>query len=147
MNITLVILLLSFRLNNFLMKQIESISKEVWILDDDVNIHYLITDFVGCVDERKEYQTRNFFTNAGVLEALSYASPEVIFVDIDLKGDDGIKLLERMSKFGGFEDVQVYVISNFINRDNLKRLMSTGIMTDYIPKPVELEDIKQILSN
>ena len=142
---SLIILLLSFRLNNFLMKQVESISKEVWILDDDVNIHYLISDFVGCVDTLNEYQTRNFFTNAGVLEALTYASPEVIFVDIDIKGDDGIKLLERMSLFGGFEDVQVYVISNFINRDNLKRLMSTGIMTDYIPKPVELQDIEEIL--
>lgn len=127
------------------MREVEVLSKEIWVLDDEINMHHLTTNLVHCVDVDKEYIVKCFTSNLEVLDALNVGYPEIIFVDIDLKEDDGIVLLEILAKDNRFENVKVYVISNLIDRINLKRLMSTGLLTDYIPKPLELDDIKEIL--
>lgn len=112
----------------------------VLIVEDDMLLSMveerLITrlgfDVIGKVDK-----------GADAIEKTAELNPDIIVMDISLKGDmDGIETMERIRKESS---VPVIYLSGSSDRYSYERAKKTGF-TDYLTKPVTSGDLKEPLS-
>lgn len=64
--------------------------------------------------------------------------PDIIILDIRMPEMDGMDLLSLMQK--NHIDAEVIVLSGYSNFENARKMLATGIVTDYLVKPVS-EDL------
>ena len=77
--------------------------------------------------------------------AVEYArknEPDVIFMDIKLEGLNGLEVISEINKF--LDEVIIVVISAYDNFNYAQKAIKLGVM-DYLLKPVNKQDIIQIL--
>ncbi|TPN87747.1 response regulator [Aquimarina algicola] len=75
--------------------------------------------------------------------------PEIIFLDLNMPVMDGWEFLE---KFTGIKNklgkvITVYIVSSSINPVDIERAKSIQSVTDYLIKPVTIENLEAIFLN
>ncbi|WP_343250360.1 response regulator [Diplocloster hominis] len=87
------------------------------------------------------------YTAENGLEALdSFCThgPEIVITDIKMPGMDGLELSEKIVELG--KNVHIIILSGYSEFAYAKRAMRLGV-TDYELKPVDLESLKNLVSN
>ncbi|BAV09552.1 Response regulator receiver domain-containing protein [Filimonas lacunae] len=81
-------------------------------------------------------------------KACSDLLPEVIMVDINMPVMDGWEFLDNFVKMTPTlsRKITVYVVSSSLRQDDMEKAKNYSEVTDYIVKPVNFENLKQILS-
>jgi adenylate cyclase len=104
----------------------------ILIVDDDpLNRRLLTKSLEG--DGHRTTDVDNGFAALGVLEA---DRPDVVLLDIEMPGVDGIEVLERMKADPALRHVPVIMISGVDDTESIVRCLEAGA-EDYLPKPFD----------
>ncbi|MEW7289773.1 response regulator [Aquimarina sp. 2304DJ70-9] len=128
--------------------------ESVCIIDDD-NIYI---NLVSKIIELKRLSESILVFNNGK-EALDFFQesihndtqvevPQVIFLDINMPIMDGWEFLSEFSKIRNEvrDTIDLYVVSSSINSKDIERAKSIDVVSDYLAKPIKLNDFVRVLS-
>ncbi|WP_062061307.1 response regulator [Aquimarina longa] len=73
--------------------------------------------------------------------------PQVIFLDLNMPVMDGWEFLKEFSKIKNkiSEKIDLYVVSSSIDSRDIERAKSIDLVSDYLSKPVRIDDFEKIL--
>ncbi len=78
------------------------------------------------------------------LDVLKREKVDLIFADIKMPGMSGLDMIERIKKYG-LSDAHIVILTGFADFELARRAMSYGIK-DYLLKPIQTEELKEILA-
>ncbi|WP_378179632.1 two-component system response regulator [Aquimarina sp. SS2-1] len=127
--------------------------KSVCIIDDDS----MYVNLVSKVIELKKLSEKIIVFNNGK-EALDYfvksaqkeedkTVPQVIFLDLNMPVMDGWQFLQEFERIKDnlSKKIDVYVVSSSIDIRDINRAKSIALVSDYLTKPIQIDDFKKIL--
>ncbi|WP_298547272.1 response regulator [uncultured Aquimarina sp.] len=128
-------------------------TKSVCIIDDD----NMYINLVSKIIELKKLSEKVIVFNNGK-EALDFfiksienteenIVPQVIFLDLNMPIMDGWGFLEEFTKIKDkiSKKIDLYVVSSSIDSRDIDRAKSIKVVSDYLTKPIHLDDFEKIL--
>ena len=122
------------------------------IIDDDDMYINLITKII---DIKKLSRNLLIFKNGK--EALDYfvgalknlenrEIPQVILLDLNMPVMDGWQFLSELGKynFPGLKETTLYIVSSSINPADLEKSKAISMVSDFLVKPVNIENLEAI---
>jgi len=114
-------------------------NKTVLIVEDDLILNLLYESFL----EKMGFETYGELVyGKTAVDATRKSEPDLILMDIALEGD--MNGIEAAQKIREFSDVPVIFITGNSDPEHKSRALRTT-NSYYLVKPIELEDLKQIL--
>jgi two-component system nitrogen regulation response regulator GlnG len=110
----------------------------VWIIDEDRSIRWVLEKTLA----KEHYCLRSFDRAEGIIEQLTFTTPDAIISDNRMPGMSGLALLEKIKDFHRHRDLpEIPVIIMSVNSDLDSVVLSyqSGAF-DYLPKPFDLDD-------
>jgi adenylate cyclase len=107
-------------------------SGHILIVDDDQLNRRLLTKSL----EADGHRTTDADNGFAALSALEEEQPDVVLLDIEMPGVDGIEVLERMKADTGLRHIPVIMISGVDDADSIVRCLEAGA-DDFLPKPFD----------
>jgi adenylate cyclase len=104
----------------------------ILVVDDDVLNRRLLTKSL----ERDGHRTTDVDNGFAALAALEADRPDLVLLDIEMPGVDGIEVLERIKADEGLRHVPVIMISGVDDTESIVRCLEAGA-EDYLPKPFD----------
>jgi len=104
----------------------------ILIVDDDPLNRRLLTKHL----ENDGHRTTQFDNGFAALAAIENDQPDLILLDIEMPGLDGIEVLERLKADPGSDHVPVIMISGVDDTDSIVRCIEAGA-EDFLPKPFD----------
>ncbi|WP_298319783.1 response regulator [uncultured Aquimarina sp.] len=128
-------------------------TKSVCIIDDDNMYIHLVSKII----ELKKLSEKVIVFNNGK-EALDFfiksiqdteesSVPQVIFLDLNMPIMNGWEFLEEFTKIKDkiSKKIDLYVVSSSIDTRDIDRAKSIRVVSDYLTKPIRLDDFEKIL--
>ena len=112
----------------------QSFDETILVVDDDPDIREILKDRL----ESMHYRVLEAGNGAEGLEIIEKQSPRLVFLDIEMPGMDGLKVLEEIHRRE--LDATVVMITAYATIERAVRAMRDGAY-DFIPKPFEPEHI------
>ncbi|WP_299221570.1 response regulator [uncultured Aquimarina sp.] len=128
-------------------------TKSVCIIDDD----NMYVNLVSKIIELKKLSEKVIVFNNGkealdffiksIQEAEENSVPQVIFLDLNMPIMDGWEFLEEFTKIKDkiSKKIDLYVVSSSIDTRDIDRAKSIKVVSDYLTKPIHLDDFEKIL--
>jgi len=87
------------------------------------------------------------FFQQSISENIKAEVPQVIFLDINMPIMDGWEFLGEFSKIRNQirDAIDLYVVSSSIDNRDIERAKSIDVVSDYLSKPIKLEDFVRVL--
>jgi adenylate cyclase len=104
----------------------------ILIVDDDALNRRLLSKSL----EAEGHRTADADNGFAALSVLKDERPDVVLLDIDMPGLDGIEVLARLKEDGDLHDIPVIMISGVDDADSIVRCIEIGA-EDYLPKPFD----------
>jgi adenylate cyclase len=104
----------------------------ILIVDDDSLNRRLLTKHL----EREGHRTTEVDNGFAALSAVVSERPDLVLLDIEMPGVDGIEVLERIKSDDGLRHIPVIMISGVDDTDSIVRCLEAGA-EDYLPKPFD----------
>ena len=104
----------------------------ILIVDDDPLNRRLLTKHL----ENDGHRTTQFDNGFAALAAIENDQPDLILLDIEMPGLDGIEVLERLKADPVSDHVPVIMISGVDDTDSIVRCIEAGA-EDFLPKPFD----------
>ncbi|MFW5996257.1 MAG: response regulator transcription factor [Halanaerobiaceae bacterium] len=111
------------------------------IVDDEPLVIRAITHIVQNNIPQVKIQGKTA-SGSDAVEIAREKQPEIIFMDIKLEGLNGLEAIKKIQEF--LPESKIIIISAYDNFQFARRAIQLGVM-DYLLKPVNKEDITQIL--
>lgn len=75
--------------------------------------------------------------------------PDVIFLDLNMPVMDGWEFLDELTKVAPStnDPILIYIVTSSINPSDLIKSREYEMVTNYIVKPITIDQLKEILSN
>jgi two-component system nitrogen regulation response regulator GlnG len=108
-------------------------SKEVWVIDDDRSIRWVLEKALT----KAGMQVTAFSNANGVMEALERDQPEAIISDVRMPGMDGFALLDKIKQ--SYPDLPVVIMTAHSDLDSAVSAYHSGAF-EYLPKPFDIDD-------
>jgi adenylate cyclase len=105
---------------------------DILIVDDDPLNRRLLARSL----EQDGHRTTSVDNGFAALTALNAGRPDIVLLDIEMPGVDGIEVLERMKADRELRHVPVIMISGVDDTDRIVRCLEAGA-EDYLPKPFD----------
>ncbi|MCA9669197.1 MAG: sigma-54-dependent Fis family transcriptional regulator [Myxococcales bacterium] len=113
--------------------------KKILVADDETNLRRVL----GAILKREGHQVLSAENGAEALELLARNDVDAVITDLRMPKVDGMELLERT--VADYPDVPVIVLTAHGSVDNAVTAVKLGAF-DYLEKPFEQEQIKQVVS-
>lgn len=110
----------------------------IMIVDDEVSVRHLVSHFL----KSEGHQVVEAESGDQALALAGDGSTEVILLDIDMPGIDGIETLRRLRSL--VPHTTVIMLSGISDERRAVRALEEGAL-DYISKPFELKRLRDIL--
>lgn len=106
------------------------------VLVDDLQFHLISTR------ERLKphYDIYTAMSSSELYEILSKVNPDLILLDINMPGEDGFELLDKLKEDSRYSYIPVIFLSAQIDKESIIKGMSLGAV-DFIPKPYTDTDL------
>ncbi len=111
---------------------------EVWIIDDDRSIRWVLEKALA----QAQVRPRSFDSGDAALQALHDYRPRVLVTDIRMPGIDGLELLARVQE--RWPDLPVIVITAHSDLDAAVSAYQGGAF-EYLPKPFDVDDAVELV--
>ncbi|MDD5504091.1 MAG: response regulator [Candidatus Omnitrophica bacterium] len=108
--------------------------KKILVVDDDVSIINLLTDLIPKVLKHEIYLT---LTGEEALKILEEKKPDIVLLDMQLPGINGIQVLKIIRQ--EYPDTKVLVITSYDNE--VKKAVAELGVDGFFPKPILLDEI------
>lgn len=109
------------------------ISEQVWILDDDSSIRWVLEKAL----KGAKLSTASFVAAESLWQALEISQPRVIISDIRMPGTDGLSLLERLQIH--YPHIPVIIMTAHSDLDSAVKAYQAGAF-EYLPKPFDIDE-------
>ena len=109
----------------------------VLVVEDDQKSSRLLKDYLTC----EGYKVATAWTGKEAVDKATDLKPMAITLNVNLAGESGWKVLEKLKETSETKDIPVVVVSIFEERD---RGFSLGAV-DYLVKPITREQLVQTL--
>ncbi|WP_024768357.1 response regulator [Aquimarina macrocephali] len=127
--------------------------ESVCIIDDD---HIYINLLSKIIELKKLSESVLVFNNGkealdfflqSLLKEENEEVPQIIFLDLNMPVMDGWEFLNEFSKIKNQirKKISLYVVSSSIDSRDIERAKSIDIVSDYLTKPIKLDDFERIL--
>ncbi|WP_106791029.1 two-component system response regulator [Aquimarina sp. Aq78] len=127
--------------------------ESVCIIDDD---HIYINLLSKIIELKKLSESVLVFNNGkealdfflqSLLKEENEEVPQIIFLDLNMPVMDGWEFLNEFSKIKNQirKKIDLYVVSSSIDSRDIERAKSIDIVSDYLTKPIKLDDFERIL--
>jgi len=117
--------------------------KKIMLVDDDPDF----VDAVKTVLESADYEVNVAYDGEECMEKLKGFLPDLIVLDVMMPGKNGYEVCEELKKHDEFVDIPVILLTAVASRvSTSKYTHAMGMSTmadDYIPKPVQPEELLQ----
>jgi len=110
-----------------------SITEQVWVLDDDSSIRWVVERAL----KGASISSANFAAAESLWDALELAQPKVIISDIRMPGTDGLSLLERIQIH--YPHIPVIIMTAHSDLDSAVSAYQAGAF-EYLPKPFDIDE-------
>ena len=125
----------------------------IGIIDDDKIYKFMLTRIInenklaeriitfGDGEEAIEYLNDNRTLNENI--------PDIIFLDVNMPFMDGWQFIEQYAilKTKIEKKVDIFMLSSSVNPIDIERATKISEISNYIIKPMKLEEVKRILKN
>jgi|GEM_PF-252974 two-component system, OmpR family, response regulator TrcR len=107
---------------------------KILLIEDDTNLAFMIADGM----EAEGFETKTFASAEEALPAFLEFKPDIVFTDVNLKGEmDGFELARRIRKLA---DTPVIFITSRTQVEDLKKGYEIGNI-DYLKKPFGISEL------
>lgn len=120
-----------------------------WIVDDDSIYVYGLKKLIGIKGINTHLS--HFINGQEGINALKKANqdqqlPDVILLDINMPVMDGWEFMNEFAKLKPQlgKNITIYIMSPFLDLNDIHRAKSIAEITDYIFKPVKISQLKEI---
>ena len=96
--------------------------------------------------EFKGYRVEQASTGAAGIERAGCLLPDLILVDVQLPGLDGLEAVRRMRLLPGLSQVPIIVLTARATADGQEKPPEGGA-TAYLKKPVTLDELRQVINS
>ncbi len=110
--------------------------KNILVVDDERM--FLMSLAEGLMQSFKEFKIFTAENGEYAMRVLDSNSVNLLLTDLQMPVKDGFDLLRHVREF--FPDIQVIVMTAYINEDIMGRLKSLGF-SEILEKPFDLEDL------
>jgi CheY-like chemotaxis protein len=110
--------------------------KRILIVEDNP----LNMELVCVVLESHGYETWQARTGAEALERLGTGKPDLIVMDIQLPGLDGLTLTKRLKQEPATRDIPVLALTAHAMKGDRDRILGAGC-SGYIQKPIDIKEL------
>jgi DNA-binding response OmpR family regulator len=107
--------------------------KKILLVDDEESIHLLYREEL----EEEGYKVHSAFTGKDALQKLKIVSPDLVILDINMPGMNGIKVLRQIKEIN--PKTLVILSSEY---HEYKQDIDAWASDDYIVKSADLDDLK-----
>ncbi len=108
-------------------------SEQVWILDDDSSIRWVLERAL----KRAQISCSSFAAADSLAEALLNSQPQAIISDIRMPGTDGLTLLQRIKQTQ--PELPVIIMTAHSDLDSAVGAYQAGAF-EYLPKPFDIDE-------
>lgn len=115
------------------MKSSKSARKKILVIDDNSGILFVMKKAL----ELKGYEVHLSDTFTGA-EAINNISPDLIYLDISLVGQDGREVAKKLKGDKRTKNIPIVILTAYPNADELAKEAGAN---DYLSKPFELENL------
>jgi len=106
------------------------------IVDDEVEI----CEFLKSFFEDRDFEVASANGGAQALEKLATFHPEVVLLDIQMPGMDGLQILKRIKEI--YPKMKVIMVTAVETQEKIEEAMRLGA-DNYITKPLSLEYLEK----
>lgn len=106
----------------------------------------LVDDEKGITDSLKDFfQQRDFSVQTAndgedALEAVKRDKPDIVFLDIRMRGMNGIDVLEKIKKID--KNIKVVMLTIFEDKETVNKAMKLGA-DEYVTKPFSIDYLEE----
>lgn len=111
----------------------------VWVVDDDPSLRWVMGEAL----QEAGYQVRTFTTAEEARGAFQNAVPDALVLDIQLPGEDGLKLLRELRR--RHAHLPVVVVTAHSDLQSAVAAYQGGAF-EYLPKPFDLDDFTSVMA-
>ena len=108
---------------------------KILIVDDEIDV----CDFVKYFFEERDFQVFTALSGNEALRIVRREKPQIVLLDIRMRGIDGIETLKRIRQID--KDVKVIMVTAVEEQDKMDAARQFGA-TEYITKPLVLEELE-----
>ena len=111
---------------------------KILIVDDEEHIRSLLDSYLS----KQGFETYQAKDGNEAAEMVAQQKPDLIFLDIQLPGMNGVEILKMVKKLN--PDIAVIMISGNATEDTANQTLEIGAF-DYIKKPVDLDKVSEVI--
>lgn len=116
--------------------------KHIWLIDDDPTQNLLNRIVLKQVNP--DLTIREFNSAERAYSALEQSKPDLIFLDINMPGMNGLELLNEVSK--SKMDLNVIMLTSSVATEEIKKSLSYEQVINYFIKPIKRERVHSLVS-
>jgi len=110
--------------------------RKLLIVDDEQEI----CDFLKTFFEDRDFDVQTALSGRQALERIENSKPQVVLLDIQMPGMNGLEVLKRIK--ASYTDIKVILVTAFETRDKIEEALRLGA-DNYITKPLSLEYLEK----
>lgn len=122
--------------------------KSILLIDDEEVFHWIAKQFLERI--QMEVNTSSCYNGQEGLDFMkeTLELPDIILLDLNMPIANGWVFLDKYENLrrDDLGKSRVYVVSSSIDPEDMKRARSFSFVVDYIPKPISLEILQELLS-
>lgn len=111
-------------------------AKRILVVEDNPLNMELVCELL----EAHGYEVWQATAAAEALERLKAGRPDLILMDIQLPGLDGLALTRRLKQDPGTRDIRVVALTAHVMKGDRERILEAGCC-GYIPKPIDINQL------
>ena len=112
--------------------------REVWIVDDDRSIRWVLEKALTQAD----MNVTSFDRAEPIMVRLGEETPDVIISDIRMPGSDGLTMLKQVKR--AHPDLPVIIMTAYSDLDNAVASFKGGAF-DYLAKPFDVDEVVSLV--
>jgi len=110
--------------------------KRILVVEDNPINMELVCDVL----EANSYEVWQATAAPEALERLKTGKPDLILMDIQLPGMDGLSLTKRLKQEPATRDIMVVALTAHVMKGDRERILEAGCC-GYIPKPIDIKEL------
>ena len=91
------------------------------------------------------HETASVYTAVDALQRAADFRPDVVLLDIGLRGMDGYEVAQKMRELPGLRDIRLVAVTGYGRSDDRRRARDAGF-DDHLTKPVEFAVLERTLA-
>lgn len=111
-------------------------TKKLLVVDDEIEI----CEFLKSFFEDRDFKVAVASNGENALNQMSAFHPDIVLLDIQMPGMDGLQVLKKMKE--GYSQVKVIMVTAVETQEKIEEAMRLGA-DNYITKPLSLEYLEK----